>query len=516
MADTTPAGVNAALANPREDLKAFDELEHNLFSYRYAIAELETLGEALDPKKATDERSEAVALLGEKLQNLLISQKVGDLLERLDTHDGLLDERHKAQLKVVKRDRERLVRIPVELNTSFNRLKIQATSAWAEAKQTNNWEAFKPYLQQLIDTMREMAHYQDPNKDAYEVWLDSFEEGSSVEFYNHFFDEVRKTVVPLLAECMNSKHQPSTDAVQGSFDEHRQWALADDLLDIEGLDRDALWLGKTEHPYTGGPGIGFVAIASHVYENNILSNVFSMLHEGGHALYEQNVNWDFRFTSLKGGTSMGMHESISRFFENYIGRSEAFTPVLLETLRRHFPGQFNRVTPYQLYQAENAAQPGFIRTEADELTYPLHIMIRFEIEQRLFNGSLAVDDVPEAWADLYEQYLGIRPSTYTQGCLQDVHWSQGYFGYFPTYALGSALGAQYLHAMEQDGLDVVALTQAGELAPIKEWLRKNIWQWGRAYTCPELVKEATGEAFNPRYYTDYLTQKFSAIYQLNR
>ena len=304
--------------------------------------------------------------------------------------------------------------------------------------------------------------------------------------------------------------------VDGTFDERRQWDLARDLVRIEGVDAEALWLGSTEHPYTGGPSTGFVAIASHVYPDNVLSNVFSMLHEGGHAMYEQSVDPAYRFTSLKGGTSSGMHESQSRFFENYVGRSEAFSEPLARLLAKHFPGQLGRMTAHQLYMAENCAEPGLIRCDADELTYPLHILVRYEIEQLLFSGEAKAADVPGLWADRYREYLGVEVPTDTEGALQDTHWSDGDFAYFPTYALGSAFGAQFKAAMVRQGVDFDGCCAAGDLAPIREWLRTNIWHWGRAKDSAQLIRMACGEDFEPRYYTDYLVEKFSAIYGLGR
>jgi carboxypeptidase Taq len=302
--------------------------------------------------------------------------------------------------------------------------------------------------------------------------------------------------------------------VDGTFDEARQWRVADDLMRLEGVDTDALWMGRTEHPFTGGPGVGFVVIASHVYPDNLLSNVFSMLHEGGHTLYEQNVNPAYRFTSLKGGTSSGMHEGQSRFFENYVGRSEAFAAPLLEILKKRFPGQLGRMTPFQLYMAENCAEPCLIRCDADELTYPLHIVIRYEIEQLLFSGEASAKDIPGLWNERYKSYLGLDVPNYSSGCLQDTHWSDGDFGYFPTYALGSAFGAQLKVAMIDDGVDFDGTCAAGDLAPIREWLRTRIWTWGRARDAGELMEAACGKPFSATYFTDYLIQKFSSVYGL--
>lgn len=508
--------LNAALPNPREDVASLDELERTLFAYRYAADEIGSLGPSIDPPKATAERAEALAELERQRMKVLCDPKTGVLLDRLEQESELLDQTQRAQIRVLKRDRSSLVNIPPEEQADFSRLTCEANDVWRRAKAANDWASFEPYLTRIVESSIRIAGYKNPNADPYDVWLDEYEPGTSRAFYDPFFDQVRECVVPLLAACMKSPHKPSKACVAGTFDENRQWALARDLLALEGVDADALWLGKTEHPYTGGPGIGYVMIASHVYPQDVLSNVFSMLHEGGHALYEQGVDPAYAYTSLKGGTSMGMHESQSRFFENYIGRSEAFSEPLLKTMRKHFPGQLSRVTPHQLYCAENCAEPGLIRTEADELTYPLHIMIRYEIEQLLMSGEAKVSDVPGLWADKYRSYLGVSVPDDAHGALQDTHWSDGSFGYFPTYALGSAYGAQLAHAMVNDGVDLEGASASGDLSSVRTWLGKHIWRWGRSKDSGELIQDACGEPFSAAYYTDYLTQKFSKLYRLQK
>ena len=508
------ADLNAAVANPRADIAVLDALERKLFALRYAIDEIGSLGPVIDPPSATEERGEACSILEEERIRALCAPEVGPLLERLGAQPELLGETKIAQVNVLKRDRASLVDVPAEEQAAFSRLTVEANDVWRRAKAANDWASFEPYLDRIIEALRHMAEQKNADADPYDVWLDEYEHGTSRAFYDPFFAQVKDCVVPLLADCMASRHKPSHQCVDGSFDEARQWALADDLMKLEGVDPDALWLGRTEHPFTGGPSVGFVLIASHVYPDNVLSNVFSMLHEGGHALYEQNVDLAYRLTSLKGGTSMGMHEAQSRFFENIIGRSEAFATPLLQTLRGRFPGQFGRVTPHQLYLAENCAEPCLIRCDADELTYPLHILVRYEIEQLLFSGEAKASDVPRLWAEKYKGYLGIDVPDDARGALQDTHWSDGSLGYFPTYALGSAIGAQLKDAMVAGGMDFEGVCSSGDLAPVREWLRSNIWRWGRSKDTDELVRAACGEPFDAKHYTDYLTQKFSAIYEL--
>ncbi|WP_455137868.1 carboxypeptidase M32 [Thermophilibacter sp.] len=511
---TDVSQTNAALSNPRADLESLDELERRLFSLRYAIDEIGSLGPVIDPPRATEERAEALAELERQRAQTLSNPLVGGVLERLGKCPELLSDTQKAQLRVLGRDRDELVRVPADEQAAFSRLTCEAEDVWRRAKAASDWESFAPYLDRIVAARVNMAKERDGGRDPYDVWLDDFEPGCDRAFYDTFFSQVKDVVVPLLADCSASRHQPSRACVEGSFDVERQWALARDLVRLEGVDEDALWLGRTEHPFTGGPSTGFVLIAGHVHEDDVLSNAFTMLHEGGHALYEQGVDPAYRYTSLKGGTSMGMHEAQSRFFENYVGRSEAFARPLLDALARHFPGRFARVTPRQLYLAENRAEPGLIRTEADELTYPLHILVRYEIEQLLFSGEATAADVPRLWAEKYRAYLGVEVPDDARGALQDTHWANGEFGYFPTYALGSAFGAQLRHAMVAGGVDLEGACAAGDLAPVRDWLRERIWRWGRAKDSFELIRDACGEVFSPTYYTDYLAEKFSALYRL--
>ena len=444
----------------------------------------------------------------------LCDPAVGPLLDRLEQQPELLGETRMAQVRVLKRDRASLVDVPAEEQAAFSRLTVEANDVWRRAKAANDWASFEPYVDRIVDALRRMAACKDAEKDPYDVWLDEYEKGTDRAFYDRFFSQ-REGVRRCVADRTGRRRRAASRRTRSSARRHwRQWRLAEDLVRLEGLDADALWIGRTEHPFTSGLSRDFVIVTGHAYADNVLSNVFSILHEGGHALYEQNVDAAYAGTSLAGGTSMGMHEAQSRFFENLVGRSEAFAGPLLEVLRRHFPGQFGRVTAHQLYLAENCAEPGLVRTEADELTYPLHILVRYEIEQLLFSGEATAADVPGLWAEKYRAYLGVTVPDDARGALQDTHWSGGSFSYFPTYALGSAFGAQLKAAMVRGGTDFDAACAAGDLAPVRAWLHDNIWRWGRAKDSEELIESACGEPFSPAYYTDYLTEKFSALYRL--
>ena len=511
----TPAAVSpAGVPNPKADIAALDELERHLYAHRYAANGMAAYGATIDPAAATANRGEALAILQEEDQALLCSPETGALLDRLAAAQALLSPIQAAQVRILQRDRASLVDVPPEVQSAFTRLTTEADDVWRHAKLAGDWKAFEPYLDRIVEQMRQMAQYRNPSADAYDVWLDEFEHDTNQAFYDRFFGQVKEVVVPLLADVRASRRPAGRNPFQGRFDTSRQWELARDLVRLEGLDERKVFLTSTEHPFSEGLTSNYAIVAAHVREDDVLANVFTMLHEGGHALYEMGVDSALDRTSLKGGTSSGMHEAQSRFFENYVGRSLAFAPRLNEVMARQFRGQLGRATPNQLYVTVNRVEAQPIRTEADELTYPLHVLVRYEIEQLLLSGEAKAADVPRLWTQKYHDYLGINVPNDARGALQDTHWSGGLIGYFPTYAYGSAIGAQLKATMVREGMDFDGVCASGDLTPIHAWLRDRIWRFGRSRDTSELILDACGEPFSPAYFTDYLTEKFSALYGL--
>lgn len=510
-----PAAVSpAALTNPKADAAALDELERHLFAHRYASIGLMSFGETIDPEAATADRGEALAILEEEDHALLCSAETGALLDRLSSASAVLTPLQAAQVRILKRDRARLVDVPSEVQSALTRLTNEASVAWQKAKAKGDWSAFEPYLDRIVKQSCEVARCRNAHADPYDIMLDDNEHDTNRAFYDRFFAAVKDVVVPLLADVQKSGRNLGPSPFAGRFDTGRQWELARDLMALEGIDEHKVFLTSTEHPFSDGLTSNYAIIAAHVMEDDVLSNVYSMLHEGGHALYEMGVDPALNYTSLKGGTSMGMHEAQSRFFENIVGRSAAFAPRLIEVMARRFRGQLGRVTPGQLYAAVNRVEAQPIRTEADELTYPLHVLVRYEVEQLLVSGEATAADVPRLWAERYKNYLGIDVPNDARGALQDVHWAGGAIGYFPTYALGNAIGSQLKAAMVREGMDFDGVCASGNLNPIHQWLGSHIWRYGRSRDTNELILDACGEPFSPTYYTDYLTQKYSALYNL--
>lgn len=495
------------------ELAELDELERRLYSLGYGMTQISFAGETSDPPASAPGRAEALATLDEMAHGLLCSEETGRLLERLSSKATELDATHAAEVRVLSRDRRREANVPAKEAAALTRLTSEAEDVWRRAKRADDWASFEPYLDRLVEMRGRLAGYVDDSRDPYDVLLDEYEPGSSRELYDAFFEQTKACVVPLLADVRHAG-KVSRACVEGTFDAERQLELGRDVVEAEGLDMDGLTIAETEHPFSDCTSSRHTFIATHVYPDDIMSNVFSMLHEGGHVLYMAGVDPAYDYTCLRDGTSSGMHEAQSRFFENVVGRSEAFAPVLLGLLRRRFPERFADVSPTELWLAANRVETSLVRTEADELTYPLHIIVRYEIEELLFSGEAKAADVPGLWADRMGSYLGVEVPNDSLGALQDTHWSCGDFGYFPTYALGGAYGAQLLDAMVGSGVDFEGALAAGDLAPIRGWLRENVWRFGRSKDPAQIISDACGAPFDASHYTRYLQRRFTRVYGL--
>ena len=494
----------------------FKRLQHDLWVRSYLLHLAEWDGATVAPPKGAAARGEAMGALAGEYHELLTGTPALETVAALQEANGRgeLDAQTADELRIFARDQREAMAIPTEAEEEWTKLVCEADAVWHMAKTGNDWASFEPYAQRIVDTLKQRAACIDPARDAYDVLLDQYERGLTRESFDAFCAAVKSTVVPVLHEITARGEQPQADFLTANVPAPVQMDLSYDLMRLVGLDMDAATLAQTEHPFSDSAAAGDARIATHIYEDNLISNVYSMIHESGHAIYEQQVNPAYAYTCLAGGTSMGIHESQSRFFENTVGRSRAFMGPLLTLLRKHVPKVYAGVSEDELYRAVNIAQPSLIRTEADELTYPLHIMVRYEIERALFAGDATAKDIPALWSKYMREYLGIEVPNDREGCLQDTHWSGGSFGYFPTYALGSAYDAQFIPAMERDGVDLAGACAAGDLAPVRSWLRDKIWQHGRAQDAPELIQGACGAPFDAHFYCDYLVKKFSELYQL--
>ncbi|MEK3953389.1 MULTISPECIES: carboxypeptidase M32 [Psychrobacillus] len=467
------------------------------------------------PKKGIDQRSEVVGVLATDVFNLSTSDDLKELLDQMELELDSVNEVSKRVFEEVKKEYNLSKKIPADEYKKFVILQSKSESVWEEAKNNNDWSMFQPYLTEMVATLKNFVEYWGvTDNNPYNVLLDQYEPGMTTEILDQVFNELREKIVSLLKRISESPNQPKTDFLFQSFDKQKQQSFSLDILKQLGYDFDAGRLDETVHPFATGLNRGDVRITTKYDEFDFRSAIFGTIHECGHAIYEQNVAEELTGTPLAGGASMGIHESQSLFYENFVGRNPKFWEQNYEKLQSYSPEQFGEVPVEDFLRAINEVKPSLIRIEADELTYALHIMIRYEIEKGLFNGDLKVEDLPEIWNSKYEEYLGVSPSTNAEGILQDVHWAGASFGYFPSYALGYIYASQFKAAMLKDIPQFDSLLEQGNLAPIKEWLTQNVHQYGALKKPLDILKAATGEGLNGKYLADYLEEKYTKIYKL--
>ena len=493
-------------------LEQLRKFEKTYSAYMHAMGVIELDSATAAPSDSWGGRGETLGVLSELMYNLVADPKNGDLIVYLKAHEAELDPQAKRELEVVEKNYDQLHRIPAEEYVAYNVLLNDAQANWEKAKNADDFGLFLPYLEKIVEYNRKFAGYYNANLAPYDALLNEYEEGLTMEILDGFFAKLRSAIVPLV-EKIQACHLEEQAFVCKNYPIARQREFSDRLMEVMGMDRRYCGIAESEHPFTTNFNNRDVRITTHYHEDNLLSSMFSVIHEGGHALYELGADARYNHTMLGGGISMGIHESQSRFYENIIGRSLPFIRHIFPLVQELFPEQTEGVTAEDFHTAVNWVQPSLIRTEADELTYCLHIMVRYEIEKKLIDGSLAVKDVPAEWNRLYKEYLGLDVPSNTMGCLQDIHWSGGSIGYFPSYALGSAYGAQMLHVIEEDLGDIWEDVARGDLSKVTGWLKEHIHQHASFKKPGVLFEEACGK-FDASYYTDYLTRKYTKIYDL--
>ena len=495
----------------KEAMQQLELLQKKMYAYNCASSSLYLDSVTVAPKDTAEGRGVALGILAGESQKLLTAPETGELLEYLRAHAGELAQRERREVEELWRSYRQMVRIPADEYMEYAMLTNEASDVWHRAKEESNFELFRPVLERLVAFNRKFAAYYDETKQPYDALLNEYERGTDMEYLDAFFAKIRETLVPLIQK-IGQAQQVDDGFLHRRYPVEAQRRFSDYLMEVLQLDRGHCTIGETEHPFTLEFNNKDVRITTNYTEDSVADSMYSVIHEGGHAKYELGIRDDLQYTCLAGGVSMGVHESQSRFYENIIGRSRAFVQAIFPKMQEFFPEQLSDVTAEQMYRAVNRVEPSLIRTEADELTYCLHVMIRYEIEKQLIDGSLAVKDVPQVWNRLYKEYLGVDVPDDKRGCLQDSHWSGGSFGYFPSYALGSAYGAQMLKNMEAD-IDVWGPVSRGDLSGVSGWLREKVHQYGSLMEPADVVKNACG-SFSPAAFTDYLTAKYTEIYGL--
>lgn len=452
--------------------------------------------------------SEQVAVMSEMNYQLTTDPQFENAVETLYNSRDKLDDVMRHEIEVMYKDVQGTKKIPQEEYAAYSELTSKAYPVYVKAKTENNFELFRPYLEKIVDYCRKQTKWLAAEQlQGYDVLLDMYEPHYNQAKYDKFFNALRERLVPFVKQATATPYVTPAWAKQ-TFDVDKQREFCEYLRDVMCFDKSRGIMKQSEHPFTSGFGTDDVRITNHYYPDSLVSSIFSAIHETGHALYEQQCDTSLNSTLSGGGASLGMHESQSRFYENLIGRSRAFWTVHYPKLQQLFAAELANVTLDEFVAYINSAQRSLIRTEADELTYPLHVMLRYEIEKKVIAGKLEVKDLPKYWKDKFTEYFGITPPNDTTGVLQDVHWAYGNFGYFPTYALGSAIASQLYHHMNKD-FDVEASLKDGTTAKVNAWLKEHVHKYGSSMYPDEILRLATGEDFNPDYYIDYLINKYS-------
>lgn len=468
------------------------------------------------PKNAIENTSKAIGLLSGEHYNALINEDVKRILKELSTEQeqAFLSFEEKAIVKKLNKEFKQTAAIPPEEFQAFQILLAKAYPIWESAKNKNDYASFAPTLEEIIRYSKKFASYnQEEGQKLYDVQLDDYEEGFNMEILDGFFSKLRSALVPLVHKVNEKENAIQTEFLSQDYEIAKQKNFCRFLAEYIGFDFNRGVIAESEHPFTTELHNHDVRITNHFQKSQPDFSIFSVIHEGGHALYEQGIDDAITMTPIGQGTSMGMHESQSRFYENNLGRSLPFWTPIYSRLQELFPKQLETVSLEQFYRAVNHAHSSLIRTEADELTYPFHIMIRYEIEKLIFEGNIPASELPAIWNQKYQEYLGVCPTTDTEGILQDMHWALGSFGYFPSYALGSAIAAQIYHHLKTV-MPLDTYLEEGNLKPIQAYLNQHIHRFGGAKNTQELLKDMTGEPFNPDYYISYLTDKYTALYDL--
>ncbi|HPS32216.1 MAG TPA: carboxypeptidase M32 [Anaerolineaceae bacterium] len=466
------------------------------------------------PRGGAEDRGNQTALVAGLAFDKSTSDELGALIEDLaaEVPDLDLDDDFAREIKVAKRYYDRNARIPREKIIEFVLATSAAHEAWVKARAENDFASFEPHLTHIFDLRRQQAELFQPYEHPYDPLLDEYEPGMKTADVRAIFSALRPRQVELL-RAISESEQVDNSFVKQHYPFEEQRKISSFLAGRFGYDWERGRLDLAPHPFTTSFGHGDVRITTRFLDMDGMSALFSTMHETGHALYDQGYSPRYRETSLDGAASLAMHESQSRLWENLVGRSQEFCRFVFPVMQMLFPQHLGNVSLEQFYRGINRVEPSLIRVEADEATYNMHIMLRFEIETGLLEGSLRARDLPEIWNTRMQEYLGITPADDTTGVLQDVHWSSGLVGYFPTYALGNLISAQLWEKMVAANPEIPGAMSAGDFSQILAWLRENVHQHASRYDPQDLVRKITGGPIDPEPYLRYLNAKYSRIYR---
>jgi len=454
-------------------------------------------------------RAEAIGTVSTLAQERFVNADIGRLLEELRglEESSDYDSFEASLIRVTRRDWEKATRVPPELVGDLNRASAVALSAWGPAKEESNFEMLRPYLETNLELRHRYIECFDPADETYDVLLDNYEPNMKTADVRQIFDQLKEELVPLIQE-IDAAGDVDDSFLHQAFDQDAQRAFSLEVLRRFGYTDDEWRIDQTQHPFMTSPGHGDIRLTTN-FRPDDLSSLFATMHEFGHGVYEWGVDESIAGTPLGSGVSLGLHESQSRTWENLVGRSRSFWRFFYPRLQEAFPGQLRSVDEEAFYRAVNKVHPSLIRIDADEVTYNLHIILRFELEQELIDERLAVRDLPGAWNARMEEYLGVDVPDDARGVLQDMHWAGGGFGYFPTYSLGNVISVQIWERLKEELGDVDERFERGEFGEVREWLRDHLYRMGRKFTPQETIERVTGSPIDAKPYMRYLREKLA-------
>lgn len=493
--------------------KRLKEWQKKMHAYKHAVGLLSYDAATSMPEGASQNLGETLKVLSSEMYAMTVDPEFKSLLCSLSAEKEQLDLQTRREVEVLEEEQQKMERVPEELVLELEAAENEGNHYWEIAKKNNDYPLFKPYLEKLITLKKQYAGYINPGGDTYDTLMDQFEKGMTKAQMDPFFTDLKHKVVPLLQKIQESSVKPEMTFLQNNFDIGAQKKLSEYLMNVMGIDSARCILRETEHPFTTEFSKNDVRITTKYAETDLLSNLFSVIHESGHAMYELSIGDELMYSVLGEGASTAIHESQSRLWENYIGRSYPFCSLIFPKVKELFPEQMKAVGADDFYRAVNAVQPSLIRTDADELTYSIHVMIRYEIEKKIFADELAADELPDVWNRLYKEYLGIDVPDDSRGILQDAHWAGGAFGYFPSYALGTAYSAQIMKSLSSN-VNVSVCCERGDFSPVRQWLTEKIYKYGMILNPQQIIEKTCGAAFDPTVYTDYLAEKYTKLYEL--
>lgn len=494
----------------KENLEKLKNHLKRISNFENALSLLRWDSETYMPKNASEKRAEIIGEIAGYTFKEFTSEKTLKLLQNAENEAQSIEE--KALIRETKKEFEKSKKIPPELFIEFQIETSKAQNAWQIAKKEDNFNLFKPQLEKIVSLSKEIAEHLEYEENRYDALLDNYEPGLKTKDLLSILPSLRSFLINLLGKIENS-NKPKKDILKGNFDVQKQKNFSEFMLKKLNFDFNSGRLDLSEHPFTITISYNDVRITTKYDEKDITKGVFGTIHECGHALYEMGIPENLRGLPIGDGASMGIHESQSRFWENIIGRSFNFWKYFYPKLQEIFP-YFSNISLEKFWRSINTVEKSPIRIEADEVTYNLHIMIRFEIEEGLINDKIKVSDLPEIWNQKMKEYLGITPKSYKEGVLQDIHWAHGFFGYFPSYMLGNLYAAQIYYSLLKDKENINEKIENGDFIEILIWLREKIHSKGKIYEPQDLIYQISGEKLNPSYFIEYLNSKYEKIYNL--